>query len=157
MKQKAEEIYHRFVNYEWNDVSEGLKKSILEAIETALTEGQKLPIHNVSSRAWVMRTDLKEHQLWTSQWWCDDGDGVELYIGKDKGGFELNCFSGIPASKIYIDVVDFGVMWNKAFSELVDEVEPIQNYTFVQQCIMLADWLCSIFCEWIDVSDYKRS
>ena len=48
MKQKAEEIYHRFVNYEWNDVSEGLKKSILEAIETALTEGQKLPIHNVS-------------------------------------------------------------------------------------------------------------
>ena len=96
--------------------------------------------YDVSSRAWVMRTDLKEHQLWTSQWWCDDGDGVELYIEKDKSGFELNCFSGIPASKIYIDVVDFGVMWNKAFSELVDEVEPIQNYTFVQQCIMLADW-----------------
>lgn len=48
MKQKAEEIYHRFVNYEWNDVGEGLKKSILEAIETALKEGQKLPIHNVS-------------------------------------------------------------------------------------------------------------
>lgn len=38
MKQKAEEIYHRFVNYEWNDVSEGLKKSILEAIETALID-----------------------------------------------------------------------------------------------------------------------
>lgn len=47
MKQKAEEIYHRFVNYEWNDVGEGLKKSILEAIETALTEGQKLPIHDI--------------------------------------------------------------------------------------------------------------
>lgn len=50
MKQKAEEIYHRFVNYEWNDVGEGLKKSILDAIETALKEGQKLPIHNVSTR-----------------------------------------------------------------------------------------------------------
>ena len=50
MKQKAEEIYHRFVNYEWNDVGEGLKKSILEAIETALKEGQKLPIHDVIER-----------------------------------------------------------------------------------------------------------
>ena len=28
-------------------VGNGLKKSILEAIETALKEGQKLPIHNV--------------------------------------------------------------------------------------------------------------
>jgi len=49
MKQKAEEIYHRFVNYEWNDVGDGLRKSILDAIETALKEGQKLPIHNVSN------------------------------------------------------------------------------------------------------------
>ncbi len=49
MKQKAEGIYHRFVNYEWNDIGEGLKKSILEAIETAIKEGQKLPIHNVSN------------------------------------------------------------------------------------------------------------
>lgn len=51
MKQKAEEIYHRFVNYEWNDVGEGLKESILEAIETALKEGQKLPIDNVVGRS----------------------------------------------------------------------------------------------------------
>ena len=50
MKQKAEEIYHRFVNYEWNDVGDGLRKSILDAIETALKEGQKLPIHNVSNQ-----------------------------------------------------------------------------------------------------------
>lgn len=48
MKQKAEGIYHRFVNYEWNDVGEGLEKSILEAIETAIKEGQELPIHDVS-------------------------------------------------------------------------------------------------------------
>jgi len=49
MKQKSEEIYHRFVNYEWNDVGDALKKSIIEAIETALKEGQKLPIQNVSN------------------------------------------------------------------------------------------------------------
>ena len=119
-----------------------------------LNEMPHLQQYDVSSRAWVMRNDLKEHQLWTSQW-CDDG--VELYIEKDKGGFELNCFGGIHTSKIYIDIVDFGIMWNKAFGELVDEVDPIQNYTYVQQCIMFADWLCSIFCEWTDVSDYKQS
>ena len=45
MKQKTEEIYHRFVNYEWDDVGIGLQTGILEAIETALKEGQKLPIH----------------------------------------------------------------------------------------------------------------
>lgn len=33
---KAEEIYHRFVQYEWNEVSEGMKKSILNAINEAL-------------------------------------------------------------------------------------------------------------------------
>ena len=51
MRQKAEEIYHRFVNYEWNDVGEGLKISILEAIETALKEGQKLPVRSVSQQS----------------------------------------------------------------------------------------------------------
>lgn len=46
---KAEEIYHRFVNYEWNEIGEGMKVSIIKAIDEALKEGQKLPIHNVSS------------------------------------------------------------------------------------------------------------
>lgn len=119
-------------------------------------ETPHLQQYDVSGRTWVMQKDLKEYELWISQWWCDDGDGVELYIKKDKGGFELNCFSGIHTSKIWIDAVDFGIMWKKAFDGLIDEVEPIQNYTYVQQCIMLADWFCSMFCEWIDVSDYKR-
>jgi hypothetical protein len=46
---KAEEIYHRFVNYEWNEIGEGMKVSIIKAIEQALKEGQKLPIHSVSN------------------------------------------------------------------------------------------------------------
>jgi hypothetical protein len=107
--------------------------------------------YNVGGRrTWIMRNDLKEHQLWTSQWWCDDGDGVELYIEKDKSGFELNCFSGMPASKIYIDVVDFGMLWHKAF-----KVNTIKNYTFDQQCIILADWFCSIFCTWYNQQKNK--
>lgn len=27
---KAEEIYHRFVNYEWNEIGEGMKVSIIK-------------------------------------------------------------------------------------------------------------------------------
>lgn len=115
-----------------------------------LNEMPYLQEYEVNGRTWVMQNDLKEYQLWTSQWWCDDGDSVELYINKDKGGFELSCFSGISASKIYIDVVDFSIMWRKAFGELIDEIKPIQKYTRVQQCVMIADWLCSKFCEWID-------
>ena len=48
---KAEEIYHRFVNYEWNEIGEGMKVSIIKAIDEALKEGQKLPIHSVKN--WV--------------------------------------------------------------------------------------------------------
>ena len=33
---KAEEIYHRFVQYEWHDVSDLLKKSIIQAINEAM-------------------------------------------------------------------------------------------------------------------------
>lgn len=35
---KAEEIYHRFVQYEWNEIGEGMKKSILDAINEALNQ-----------------------------------------------------------------------------------------------------------------------
>jgi len=118
-------------------------------------ETLNLKQYSVSSRVWTLRNELSGCQLWTSQWWCSDGDGVELYIGDNKAGFELNCFSGIPGSKIYIDSIDFGVLWNKAHINL-DEVKKIQNYTYTQQCIMLADWLCSLFCEWVDVSDYRQ-
>lgn len=35
---KAEEIYHRFVQYKWNEIGEGMKKSILDAINEALRQ-----------------------------------------------------------------------------------------------------------------------
>jgi hypothetical protein len=106
---------------------------------------------DVSNRAWNMAKDLKESQLWVSQWWCDDGDGVELYIDKDNGGFELNCFSGIPASKIYIDIVDFGTLWRKAYNDLA-----IYQFDYYKQCQMLANWLCNMFCEWKNVTEYTQ-
>ena len=42
---QAEEIYERFVQYEWREVDEQLKKSIIEAIN------QALHIHGVSGKA----------------------------------------------------------------------------------------------------------
>ena len=39
---QAEKIYERFVNYEWNEVSNSLKESILKAIEYALKEEEKI-------------------------------------------------------------------------------------------------------------------
>jgi hypothetical protein len=35
---EAEVIYERFVNYEWNSVSEALKQSIIKAINEALLQ-----------------------------------------------------------------------------------------------------------------------
>jgi hypothetical protein len=38
---EAEKIYERFVNYEWNEVSDSLKESILKSINEALKQGHK--------------------------------------------------------------------------------------------------------------------
>lgn len=46
---KAEEIYHRFVQYEWNEIGESMKKSILDAINEALRQppvSGSLPCHH---------------------------------------------------------------------------------------------------------------
>ena len=107
--------------------------------------------YTVNKRIWNMCRDLKDHESWGSMWFCDDGDGISLYIQKNGGGFSLECFSGIPSSNVYIDSVDFGTLWRKAFPNI-----PFENYTYKQQCITLADWICSKFCEWIDTSNYKN-
>ncbi len=75
MKQKAKGIYHRFVNYEWNDIGEGLEKSILEAIETAIKEGQELPIHNVSNNEVALKAFVEE---FVEAW--EDGMGGDAYL-----------------------------------------------------------------------------
>lgn len=106
----------------------------------------------INGGKWIMEIEKDDFQLLASKWWCDDGDGADLIIEKDNSGFELFCFSGIASSKIKINTVDFGVLWRKAFGEEL----PINNYTHVQQCVMIADWLCSLFCEWKDVSSYEK-
>ena len=98
----------------------------------------------IGGRKWWYDRDLPKYQLWYADYYCSDGDGVELYIEKDGGGFELECFSGIPASHIFIDNVDFGVFQyppNKI--EEIDFREP-----FEQQCCRIADYLCRKFCEY---------
>lgn len=87
-------------------------------------------------RWWLAKDDAKnipKYTIWHSNYWCSDGDGVELYIERDGGGFSLECFSGIPASEIYIDQIDFGVFKK---CEL-DYKEP-----FELQCCKIADYLC---------------
>lgn len=110
--------------------------------------------YNIDGRTWTFRKDLPESEHWTADWFCSDGDGVALYIEKDLCGFELRCFSGTPASNICIDSVDFGVLWNKVFCREA-HLEPIQQHSHVQRCLIIADYICSKFCEFTDVSNYK--
>jgi hypothetical protein len=96
---------------------------------------------------WKHRKELPDAKcdLWDADWCSSDGDGVSLYIDKltnTSGGFELCCFSGIPASKIYVDNVDFGTMWRKA-----NYKTRINEHTYEEQCVMIADYLCEIFCD----------
>lgn len=99
----------------------------------------------VDGRDWWFAEESPEHQLWYSNYYCSDGDGVSLYIAKDLGGFKLECFSGIPASKIYIDEVDFGVFQYKPNKiEGLDFREPFEN-----KCVKIADYICRKFCEYI--------
>jgi hypothetical protein len=106
-------------------------------------------IHTENNRVWTKVQETYNVTVWTTMWWCADGDGVSLYINKDESGFELSCFSGIPASSINIDSVDFGTMWDKARSYLV--LKSINNYSFESQCVHIADYLCSLFCEWKNI------
>lgn len=95
------------------------------------------------TKEWKLIKDLPEYELWGSSYHSSDGDGVELYIQKDGGGFELSCFSGIGSSKIYIDVIDFGV-----FNYAPNRIEELDyNEPFNIQCLKIADYLCSKFCE----------
>lgn len=103
---------------------------------------------DINGTHWKFIKDFPEHELWGSSYFSSDGDGIELYIEKDNGGLELSCFSGIGASKIYIDSMDFGVFQyapNKIKS--LDFEEP-----FNVQCLKIAEYLCSIFCEKLNKS-----
>jgi hypothetical protein len=84
------------------------------------------------------------YSKWVSSYYSSDGDGVRLYIRKNKKGFKLECFSGIPASSIHIDSVDFGV-----FQHDPNKVDNLDfSAPFYIQCIKIADYLCGKFCKY---------
>lgn len=102
----------------------------------------------VGGRAWKFEKFCMkgEYQLWSADYWCPDGDGIELYIGD--GHFELSCFSGIGGSVIKMQDLDFTYLQGKVKD--LDFREP-----FEMQAIKVADYFCQLFCEYKDVSDYK--
>ena len=101
--------------------------------------------HNVGGRAWRFVKLFPEYQLWAADYWCPDGDGAELYISNDKSHFELECFSGIGASKVVMHDIEFTYLHDKVKS--LDFREP-----FEAQCVRIADYFCRLFCEYREVS-----
>jgi len=92
-----------------------------------------------------MNPNWKEQKLVTSdcrlffgEWQMSDGDLVSLYLAKDLTNMEVHCFSGITASFIFIDDVDFSI-FNEHIKHNCDEKE--------QQFLDIADHLCSLFCK----------
>ena len=114
-------------------------ETFLTPVESATTLNLKPA---VAKTEWTLaKDDLPKNLLYTSAFWkCQNGEEAELYIARDKGGFELECFSGVPASQIYIDNVDFSMFWEKA------GLDKIKNPSFETQCFMIADHLCAFFC-----------
>lgn len=99
----------------------------------------------VGGRDWNFVKRVNEYQVWTSDYWCPDGDGVLLYIGDMY--FELSCFSGIGSSVIKMQDIDFAYMQDKVKD--LDLRAP-----FEIQAIKVADYFCRIFCQYSDVSDF---
>lgn len=101
-----------------------------------MNEDKKTPLDK-----WSLQKEITELQLWSSHYYCPDGDAVELYISNDKSHFELLCFSGIGISKIIIHDLDF--------SSLQDKVKDLNfKESFEEQCIRIADYFCNLFCEY---------
>lgn len=100
---------------------------------------------NVGGRNWSFIKQLPEYQLWSANYWCPDGDGIELYISNDKDNFELECFSGIGMSKI--------IMHDLEFTYLQGKVQDLDfRELFEMQCVKIADYFCRLFCEYKEVS-----
>ncbi len=113
-----------------------------ENIKSYLTNFKLRQGLTIGDVEWSWRKDLKDSYLWEANWVSLDGDGIRLYIQKDETGFSLECFSGIPASSINIDSIDYGSLWSK-----MNVVEPISDYSYIQQSVIIANYLCEQFCE----------
>jgi hypothetical protein len=102
----------------------------------------------IKGKVWSFVKQLQEYQLWSADYWCPDGDGVQLYISNDKDNFELECFSGTGMSRVIIHGAEFTYLQGKV--KELDFKEP-----FEMQCVKIADYLCGLFCEYKDVSTYN--
>ena len=88
-------------------------------------------------------------ELWISDYYSADGDNVSCYI--QPSSLNLQCFSGIPASCIVLDKVDYECVWRKT----KHKDEPMFKFTFQEQSLILADYFCSLHCELIITDNYK--
>ncbi len=82
-------------------------------------------------------------ELWKSDWYSSDGDTVQLFFKERPNNliFDLYCFSGIPASFIRVDDVDFGALL------LYITLKEDKKYTTKELALEVADYLCGLFCE----------
>ncbi len=97
--------------------------------------------YKINNKTWTFVKETKGMQWWNGEYYSSDGDGVSLFI--EKGGFELRCFSGIPASSIFIDVVDFMVFQHEP--NKIADFDVKEPYELL--CIRIADYICNKFCD----------
>ena len=91
---------------------------------------------------WTTPAPIKGMTIYFSDWLCSDNDCAELFIDDIGKTLELRCFSGIPASSILIDSIDFGHLKRTEINDKIDF-----NAPFEEQCFIIADYLCGLFCE----------
>ena len=92
----------------------------------------------------LIGTILLNYETQVSNYYSSDGDGIRLYIQKDKGEIVLYCFYGVPASNIFIVSVDFSVFqYDPNKVDDLDFSEP-----FYIQCIKIADYMCRKLCKY---------
>lgn len=102
------------------------------------------------NKHWTLTDTIEDSQIYTANnWLCRDNDIASLYIENKNGSFILECFSGIPFSHIRISTTDFLSLWDIAFKNY-KEIQTIDKYTFIEQCFLLSDYFCSLFCDYIN-------
>ena len=84
---QSEEIYERFVQYEWREVDEQLKKSIIEAINYALHK----PVVGGPASASALEGELLQGEA------LEKGVSVDSCYCRDLCGYEgeCNCSNGM--------------------------------------------------------------
>ena len=92
----------------------------------------------------LIGTILLNYETQVSNYYSSDGDGIRLYIQKDKGEIVLYCFSGVPASNIFIVSVDFSVFQHDP--NKVDDLDFSESFHI--QCIKIADYMCRKLCKY---------